>query len=219
MKCTIKRQETIKAVLAGAVISSAIIAASLMSLGDSPVINTLTAKIPGIGVVYAQTSQDPGASAKAFLAAYPVFLHPRCVNCHPAGDAPLQGEESRTHAMKVKRGPGGMGKSAMQCSNCHQSVNPAGAHMPPGSPGWQLPPEDMPMVFEKRTPHELCVQLKDSAQNGNRTPMEIVEHVRTAPLVLWGWNPGEGRKAVPMSHEAFVKYMKEWAEKGAACPD
>ena len=90
--------------------------------------------------------------------------------------------------------------------------------MPPGSPGWQLPFRDLPMVFEKKTPGDLCRQLKDPSQNGNRTPAEVVEHLRT-PLVLWGWNPGEGRKPIPMPHEEFLKYMTEWLNKGAACPD
>jgi hypothetical protein len=28
-------------------------------------------------------------SAQAFIKAYRVFMHPRCMNCHPVGDAPL----------------------------------------------------------------------------------------------------------------------------------
>jgi hypothetical protein len=90
--------------------------------------------------------------------------------------------------------------------------------MPPGDPDWHLPPEDMPMIFEKKTPRDLCSQLKDPAQNGNRTPKEIVEHLRTS-LVLWGWNPGEGRTAIPMPHDVFMKHMTEWVEKGATCPE
>jgi hypothetical protein len=76
----------------------------------------------------------------------------------------------------------------------------------------------MPMIFEKRTARELCLQFKDPAQNGNRTPKEVVEHLRT-PLVLWGWSPGEGRTPVPVSHEVFMKNMTQWLEKGATCPE
>ena len=36
-------------------------------------------------------------SRAAFLAAYKVFMHPRCMNCHPKGDAPLQGDDSHVH--------------------------------------------------------------------------------------------------------------------------
>ena len=38
------------------------------------------------------------------------------------------------------------------------------------------------------------------------------------PLVLWGWNPGEGRSAVPMKLSEFQARVRDWAAKGAACP-
>ncbi len=175
-------------------------------------------KLLGQDAAYAQTTKD-SSSAKAFLEASKVFLHPRCMNCHPVGDAPLVGEESRPHLMRVKRGPQGMGEDGLWCSTCHASSGLPDAHMPPGVPGWQLPTRDMPMVFEKRTPRELCLQFKDPAQNGNRTVEEVLDHVRTAPLVLWGWHPGEGRAPVPISHDDFMKEMTVWAKGGAGCPE
>ncbi len=78
-------------------------------------------------IAYAQTAADAAASARAFVKASQVFFHPRCVNCHPAGDAPLQGDESRPHAMNVKRGPDGQGTKGVRCSNCHQTKNLPGA--------------------------------------------------------------------------------------------
>jgi len=35
--------------------------------------------------------------------------------------------------------------------------------------------------------------LKNPALNGNRMPKEIVEHMDTEKLVLWGWEPGASR--------------------------
>src|SRR5947208_2831620 len=52
---------------------------------------------------------------QAFLDAYKVFMHPRCMNCHPVGDAPLQGDDSHIHVQNVKRGPEGKGKYALKC--------------------------------------------------------------------------------------------------------
>ena len=78
--------------------------------------------------------QNEPASRAAFLAAYPVFMHPRCMNCHPAGDAPLQGEDSHPHLQNVKRGPDGKGLYALKCGNCHQNQNLAGEGMPPDIP-------------------------------------------------------------------------------------
>src|SRR4026208_1751619 len=62
-------------------------------------------------------------SAEAFKEAYKVLRHPRCMNCHPSGDAPLQGDDSHIHAQNVTRGPDGKGLYAMKCSNCHQTAN------------------------------------------------------------------------------------------------
>ena len=169
--------------------------------------------------VHAQTEDESQISAKAFLKAAEVLTHPRCVNCHPQGDRPLQGDDSHIHFMHIERGPEGMGKNGLLCSACHQDTNLPGEHMPPGAPGWQLPPANMPMAFEKVTPRILCQHLKDPGKNGQRTPNEVIEHVETAPLVAWGWDPGEGRTPVAMSHEDFVQYMREWFENGAACPE
>jgi hypothetical protein len=78
---------------------------------------------------------------------------------------------------------------------------------------------DLPMVFEKRTPRQLCEQLKDPAQNGGRNLDQVLAHVREAPLVLWGWNPGNRRTPAPGSHDEFVRVMREWVIRGAACPE
>jgi len=166
----------------------------------------------------AGTAADRAGAATAFAKAAPVLLSPRCLNCHPAGERPLVGDRSQPHPMHVVRGPLGMGKNGLLCSTCHQDTNLQGKGLPPGAPGWQLPPADTPMVFEKRTPRQLCEQLKDPARNGSRSPAEVVEHLRDAPLVLWGWHPGEGRTPVAMSHQEFVSLMSQWADKGAACP-
>jgi len=45
----------------------------------------------------------------------------------------------------------------------------------------------------------------------------VVEHMST-PLVLWGWNPGEGRTPVSVPQATFLATVKQWASKGAACP-
>ncbi len=161
---------------------------------------------------------DAGARA-FFLKAAPVFLSPRCLNCHPAGERPLQTDRSRPHAMNVKRGPDGRGVTAMKCANCHQAQNTPGRGTPPGAPNWHLPPPAMKMVFEGRTPAQLCAQLKDPAENGGKTIAQIVAHVADDPLVRWGWVPGEGRTLPPLGHRAFETAMRAWADKGAACPE
>jgi len=163
--------------------------------------------------------QDDASGRVAFAAAYKVLMHPRCMNCHPRGDVPLQGDESRPHAQNIKRGSDGKGLYALKCANCHQSTNLPGAHLPPGNPNWHLPPAKTRMVFEGKTPTELARQLKDREQNGGKTLDQILRHVTEDKLVLWGWDPGEGRTTPPLSHVEFVGKMREWIEKGAPIPE
>jgi mono/diheme cytochrome c family protein len=162
--------------------------------------------------------EDAAGSREAFLAAYKVLMHPRCMNCHPSGDVPLQGDDSHPHAQNVKRGPDGKGKYALKCANCHQLSNLPGENMPPGNPNWHLPPPEMPLVFQGKTPGELARQLKDPKQNGNKTLDELLHHVAEDKLVLGGWDPGDGRTRPPLSHDEFVRKMREWIEKGAEAP-
>jgi hypothetical protein len=165
----------------------------------------------------AQNAPAQDGAAAAFAAIVPVLRHPRCMNCHSAGDYPRQGNDSHQHTMQVRRGPDGQGLNSVKCSACHQDHNLAGMHMPPGSPDWRLPPPETPMIWEGLTDGQLCELLKDPKQNGHRTVQQIVEHMST-PLVLWGWNPGDGRSVVPMKLSAFKARVREWAAKGAACP-
>ena len=67
---------------------------------------------------------DPAArSAALFNELGKVLTHPRCVNCHPAGDHPRQGEQGRLHQPPVTRGADGHGLEAMRCPICHQHAN------------------------------------------------------------------------------------------------
>jgi hypothetical protein len=166
-----------------------------------------------------QESKGRSRSADAFVRAYPVFMHGRCMNCHPAGDVPLQGDDGRLHPQNVQRGPDGRGLYALKCASCHQDSNVAGLHMPPGNPNWHLPPADMPMVFQGRSPRELAAQLKDPKRNGGKTLAEILHHVEKDGLVVGCWNPGDGRTKPPMAHSEFAKAFREWVESGAELPD
>ena len=161
-------------------------------------------------------NRDSIESVKAFETVYKVLMSPRCMNCHPSGDIPLQGDDSHLHAMAPKRGEG-KGVYAMKCSNCHQDTNTPGLHTPPGNPEWHLPPAAMKMVFQGKTANELARQLVDKKQNGNKDIKKLIEHADDG-LVLAGWNPGEGRTLPPVSHAEFKKAWLTWIKKGAYAP-
>lgn len=161
---------------------------------------------------------DANASRDAFLQVYKVFTSPRCQNCHPEGDAPLQGDDSHVHLQNVKRGKDGRGVYGMRCDTCHQAANLPGANMPPGNPRWSLPPAAIKMVFVGRSTAALCRQLKDPQQTGGRSLKQILEHVSSDDLVGWAWDPGTGRALPPLSRADTVAQLKIWMDGGAACP-
>lgn len=161
--------------------------------------------------------KDSLVSVQAFQKVYTVLMSPRCVNCHPIGDVPLQGDDSHIHHMFPKRGEDGKGLYAMKCANCHQPENTSGPHAPPGSPDWHLPPANMKMVFEGKSAHELAKQLVDRKQNGNKSMKQLLEHADDE-LVLAGWKPAEGHSMPPMSHSEFKKAWITWIKNGAYAP-
>ena len=168
-------------------------------------------------IQFENSNRDSIKSVKAFMDVYKVLMSPRCVNCHPSGDVPLQGEDSHLHTMFPRRGIDGKGVYAMKCANCHQPANTPGLNTPPGNPNWHLPPANMKLVFQGRTPHQLAKQLMDPKQNGHKGKEQLIAHATDA-LVLAAWNPGDGRALPPMSHEAFKKAWTTWIENGAYAP-
>ena len=142
-------------------------------------------------------AQDRAERSRAlFLQASRVFLHPRCVNCHPDGDSPHQGMEAR-------------------CDSCHQEHNLELARVP-GAPHWHLAPRFM--AWEGKSPRQICEQMKDPQRNGSRTLSQIVEHNAHDKLVAWGWSPGHGREPAPGTQEELGKLVAAWVESGAECP-
>src|SRR5271163_1183437 len=135
-----------------ALVVCAIVAACLPALAQQQAAlatpaNSVHAVLAAAGPNGGAPKSDSAAAQAAFNRAWTVFVSPRCQNCHPSGDAPLQGDDSHVHAQDVKRGVDGHGVTAMRCNTCHQDKNLPGADMPPGNPKWGLPPANNKMVF------------------------------------------------------------------------
>ncbi len=144
-----------------------------------------------------------------------VLSHPRCVNCHPAGDRPRQGELGRLHQPPVERGADGHGLAAMRCDICHQQANFDPGRVP-GHPEWHLAPREM--AWEGRTLGEICDQIKDPSRNGGRSLNDLVHHIGADTLVGWAWAPGYGRHPAPGTQQEAGALVAAWVETGAACP-
>lgn len=159
---------------------------------------------------------DPAARSVAlFEEAGKVLLHPRCVNCHPAGDRPLQTDAMRPHEPPVVRGEANFGAPGMMCATCHHDANydPAGV---PGHPEWHLAPIEM--AWEGRSLRQICEQIKDPARNGGKDMAALIHHMAEDSLVGWGWHPGSGRAPAPGTQQEFGALFEAWAEAGAHCP-
>jgi hypothetical protein len=157
---------------------------------------------------------DPAERSRAlFIEAAKVLTHPRCMNCHPATDRPLQGNDKHPHEpMATREG---------SCSTCHTERNftlseRASYRSIPGHPRWHLAPIEM--AWEGKSISDICQQLKDPNRNGGRDLALVHEHAAKDDLVAWGWEPGAGRDPAPGSQELFGQLIKAWIDSGAQCP-
>jgi hypothetical protein len=175
------------------------------------------ALVAAAGCAVAHADDERGAAGRAaFATVVGVLQHPRCMNCHPDGDAPLQFDDSRPHGQNISRRSEANG---VACATCHRAKNGDRPGQPPGAPNWHLPPAETRMTFQGRTPRQLCLQLKDARQTGGRNLAGLVDHVAHDELVSWGWAPGPGRAPVPVARPAFVAAMQAWVDAGAPCPE
>ena len=201
--------------------ASVLIAVSCQAPGAQNVSTAPPVQLPGVP---AQELRAPAAfsvygeraerSRALFKEAARVMLHPRCVNCHPSGDVPLQGQGS-LHDPPVLRGPEDRGVVGMECGSCHQDKNLELARVP-GAPNWHVAPRSM--AWAGREASALCEQIKDPARNGGKSLAQIVEHSQHDLLVAWGWAPGAEREPAPGSQAQFGELIAAWAETGAECP-
>lgn len=164
-------------------------------------------------------TDETDRSEALFEEMFVVIASPRCMNCHPVNNTPLQGDDMQPHQPPVVRGAADFGATGMRCTTCHGSENVAyttGEGSIPGHEPWQLAPIEMGWVG--LTAAEVCEQLKDPERNGDRTLAELHEHNAEDGLVGWGWEPGEGRTPAPGSQELFGALTQAWIDTGAACP-
>src|SRR5450759_3998670 len=134
--------------------------------------------------------QSPGAflsmadratrSKALFLEAAKVITDPRCMNCHPAGDHPLQGDDHHIHQPAAFRGEANNGVPGLVCATCHSvrnftlSVGEASYQSIPGHPRWALAP--LEMAWEGKSVGDICRQIKDPTRDLLALADQIVPH-------------------------------------------
>lgn len=200
--------------LAGAAtLGLAAIGGGLTAQQTSPV----TSDLRGPGA-FAHIADKRSRSIALFTEMGKVIQHPRCMNCHPRGDRPLQ-HDGVPHSPPVERGPAGIGAAGMECTTCHGQANvdfANGERSIPGNPAWMLAPKSM--AWEGKSLGAICAQLKDRKRNGGKSLAELQHHNAEDGLVGWGWNPGKGRAPAPGSQKIFGDLTQAWIDSGAVCP-
>jgi hypothetical protein len=166
----------------------------LLGAGATPAQNQTELRAPS---AFTGMADVQARSRALFTEAAKVIMNPRCVNCHPAGDRPTQGNDMHPHSPPVTRGADGGGVPGNACGGCHLDRNVdilAGQEVSfqsiPGHARWGLAPIEM--AWEGKSVSEVCRQIKDPRRNGGRTLELLHEHLAKDDLIAWGWNPGQG---------------------------
>lgn len=191
-------------------VRAAVVALAILATAGTAVANDLAAPES-----FSKITDEAARSAAMFSELGKVLTSPRCVNCHPAGDRPHQGDQARLHQPPVERGVDGKGTPTMRCSSCHQAANFDPGRVP-GHPEWHLAP--LEMAWQGKTVAEICQQIKDPARNGGRAVDALIDHIGKDTLVGWAWAPGFGRTPAPGTQAQAGALVKAWVDSGAACP-
>ena len=165
---------------------------------------------------------------EAWSRVYEVASHPRCSNCHTGpSDRPMWSGKSygktRTHGMNIQAGASRIGAEHLLCSTCHtatsevkEDANDTPHAAPRVAMAWALAPPEA--HWFGRTSRQICEQLRDPELNGNRTMVELAEHLDHDLILHWAWNPGGGREPAPYSLQEHIDDLLAWGVAGFPCP-
>lgn len=161
--------------------------------------------------------KDSVASIAAFMEVYKVLKSPRCMNCHPAGEIPLQSDDKPYPyhvSKKGERRPWIVRHEMCQLPPTRKFAWRAHA---PRQPEMGAAAGKHENGFENKMPHELALQVVDYNRNGHKNKEQLLKHARDT-LVKSGWNMGGGRMPPPLSYAAFLKVWDTWIKTGAYAP-
>src|ERR1700732_5062389 len=95
---------TLKRGIMASLLSSAVLLVVVSQNTSAP--NSSEIRAPS---TFAGIADTQARSRALFTEAAKVIMSPRCMNCHPAGDRPTQGNDMHAHVPQVTRGDGGLG--------------------------------------------------------------------------------------------------------------
>ena len=175
----------------------------------------------------AEGSVSRSEGLEAWGRIYEVASHPRCSNCHvgednvPMWSGPAYGK-ARPHGMNINGGESRIGVEYVLCSTCHttkqedwDNANQVPHAAPRVAMDWQLAPVEAEWFGKSSV--EICNQLRDPERNGDRTYLELAEHLDHDLILHWAWNPGGGREPAPYNLQDHVNDVLAWGVAGYPC--
>lgn len=194
-----------------------LLAAGLIALSTAAHAETVI-NVPVDGSV----SKEQGLAAWGRI--FEVTSHPRCSNCHVGADnrpmwsGPSYGK-TRPHGMNINAGESRIGAETLACSTCHalreNGINDVPHAAPQVAMNWQLAPVEAEW-FGKSSDY-VCNQLRDPERNGDRSLLELAQHLDHDLILHWAWNPGGGREAAPHSLQEHIDDILAWGVAGFPC--
>jgi len=175
---------------------------------------------PRQGISSDNTPGNLSPNDDAFNIMMQVVMSPRCMNCHPSGDRPTQGDDMHQHYFNVQRGPDDHGAGTMQCQTCHQDKNNDYTGVP-GVKDWHIAPRSM--GWQGLDKYQVAKKMVNPTLNGGLDLEALAKHLTEDELVLWAFNPGvnqlgQQRTPPPVTKEDYIKAVKEWVLQGAQIP-
>jgi len=97
------------------------------------------------------------------------------MNCHPAGNHPLQGDDSHMHIMTYNAEKMNRRVCFENVPTVIQPTQCPGTHTPPGNPKWHCLREDMKDGFPGKDAESLALQIMDYIRNGHKNKEQLLE--------------------------------------------
>ena len=109
------------------------------------------------------------------------------MNCHPAGDHPLQGADNTSpchpYGVAIQGAWRPIASAVIPKKNV--TLHDAASYKSiPGHPRWGVAP--LSMAWEGKSLGEICRQLKDANLKGGRDLALLQKHIAKDDLVAWG---------------------------------
>jgi hypothetical protein len=178
--------------------------------------------LAGAPLAAQQTGVSDETGRAAWDRIFGVLSHPRCSNCHVAGDQPMwaglgYGPDA-PHGMNIRADGSRIGAESIPCRTCHVSSGAANntPHAPPHiADAWRLPPPEM--AWLGKSGFGVCQQLRNPGTNDGNDVAGLVDHVGGSEFVRWGFTPGAGRSAPEGSIAQLARDLALWGAAGSPC--